>query len=126
MANEEKMKVLKMIQDGKITAEEGAKLLEALDESSEEIKSALTQKEGKTLKIKVTEKNTGVVKVNLSFPVGIARFVKNFIPPGERIKLENMGINLDSIFTALDSNELGKLVEVEDEHENVRIEIWIE
>ena len=36
--NEEKMMILKMLQDGKITAKEAAKLLESLDSGDEKTK----------------------------------------------------------------------------------------
>jgi polyhydroxyalkanoate synthesis regulator phasin len=36
MSSEEKKKVLKMVEDGKISAEEARKLIKALDESSAE------------------------------------------------------------------------------------------
>ena len=39
VATEERLKVLTMVQEGKITAEEAVKLLEALEESADERKS---------------------------------------------------------------------------------------
>ena len=126
MINEERMRILQMIQEGKITAEEGAKLLEAMEETDKEPEQISLPREGKSLKVKITEINSGSVKVNLSLPLGIARFVKNFIPPAERMKLEDRGIDLDSVFANLDLGTLGKLIEVEDEQEGHKIEIWIE
>ena len=76
---EEKMKILNMIQEGKITAEQGAKLLEALEESEPEEKtdSHSTTGTAKFVKIIVTDIDTGKIKVNLSIPMGIAYIIKS-------------------------------------------------
>lgn len=126
MISEEKMKVLTMIQEGKITAEEGAKLLEALDEGNSGFEQASASGQGKNIKIKVSELDSGTVKVNLNLPLGIARFVKSFIPQEARDELEARGIDLEALMATLDSGTVGKLVEVEDEQDRHRIEIWIE
>lgn len=126
MTSEEKMKVLKMIEEGKISAEEGAKILEAIEEGGMDTEQIPLPKEGRILKIKVSDRYSGAVKINLSLPLGIARFIKSFIPPAERAKLEDRGIDMEAILANLDSGTVGKLVEVEDENDNQRIEIWIE
>ena len=126
MISEEKMKVLTMIQEGKITAEEGAKLLEVLDEGDSGLEQASASGQGKNIKIKVSELDSGTVKVNLNLPLGIARFVKSFIPQEAKDELEARGIDLEALMSTLDSGAVGKLVEVEDEQDRHRIEIWIE
>ncbi|MBA7704147.1 hypothetical protein ES703_112947 [subsurface metagenome] len=126
MIREEKMKVLTMIQEGKITAEEGAKLLEVLDEGDSGLEQASASGQGKNIKIKVSELDSGTVKVNLNLPLGIARFVKSFIPQEAKDELEARGIDLEALMSTLDSGAVGKLVEVEDEQDRHRIEIWIE
>ncbi len=126
MASEEKIKILKMIQEGKISVEEGAKLLEALEDSPETVETVTRQTGGKSVKILVTDRNSDTVKVNLKLPLGIARFMKNLIPARERMKIEDQGIDLDSIFANLESGAQGKIVEFEDEQDNQRVEIWIE
>lgn len=127
MASEEKMKILKMIQEGKISVEEGAKLLEALEDSRETGETVTRQTgQGKSVKILVTDRNSDTVKVNLKLPLGIARFMKNLIPARERMKIEDQGIDLDSIFANLESGAQGKIIEFEDEKDNNRVEIWIE
>ncbi len=121
--DEEKMRVLEMIQEGKITAAEGASLLEAL---GDEKPGSEPQTRGRTVKVRVTEKSTGAVKVNLAVPVGIVRFLKDMIPPSERAKLEDHGVDLEAVFANLDAGAPGKLVDIDDEHEGHLVEIWIE
>lgn len=123
MTSPEKMKILVMLREGTINAEEAATLLDALEEDSgEETISA----RGKVLKIKVSDKRSGAVKVNMGLPLGFARFLKDLIPASERTRIESQGVDLDEIFDNLDSGVKGKLVNVEDERDGHLIEIWIE
>jgi hypothetical protein len=123
MISSEKMKILEMLQEGTIKADEAAKLLDALEESGEQ---RMPSEPGKVLKIKVSDKNTGAVKVNMGLPLGFARFLKDLIPASERARIESQGVDLDAVFTSLDSGAKGKLVDVEDVRDGHLIEIWIE
>ena len=123
MTSPEKMKILEMLQQGTIKAEEAAKLLDALEEGGEEKPPS---EPGKVLKIKVSDKHSGAVKVNMGVPLGFARFIKDLIPASERARIESQGVDLDSVFTNLDSGTKGKLVDVEDVRDGHLIEIWIE
>jgi hypothetical protein len=123
MTTPEQMKILQMLQEGTIKAEEAAKLLEALEEGDEE---RTPSEGGKVLKIKVSDKYSGAVKVNLGLPLGFARFLKDLIPASERARIESQGVDLDAVFANLDSGIKGKLVDVEDVQDGHLIEIWIE
>jgi hypothetical protein len=123
MTTPEQMKILQMLQEGTIKVEEAAKLLEALEEGDKERTSS---EPGKVLKIKVSDKYSGAVKVNMGLPLGFARFLKDLIPASERARIENQGVDLDAVFANLDSGVKGKLVDVEDVQDGHMIEIWIE
>jgi hypothetical protein len=123
MTTPDQMKILQMLQDGTIKAEEAAKLLEALEEGQEETP---VSEQGKVLKIKVSDKYSGAVKVNMGLPLGFARFLKDLIPASERARIESQGVDLDAVFANLDSGAKGKLVDVEDVRDGHLIEIWIE
>jgi hypothetical protein len=124
--NEEKMRILKMIESGKISAEDGIKLLEALEAGQSEKTAQPENSFGKTLNIKVTDIESGEVKVNLRVPLGIAHIIKSLIPEAELQKLEERGINLDLIFQNIDSGAIGKLLEVEDNEHKQIIQLNIE
>ena len=126
MLSEEKLKILQMIQEGQITAEEGAKLIEALDTGGDEYAQAAIKNRGRSIKIKVTDKDSGNTRVNLTLPFGVARFAQSFIPHAEKSRLKNQGIDLDSLFSDLSDHADGKILEVDEEHSNQKIEIWIE
>jgi hypothetical protein len=123
MTSPEKMKILEMLQEGKINTEEAATLLDALEEDNGQATSSAP---GKVLKIKVSDKQSGAVKVNMGLPLGFARFLKDLIPTSERARIESQGVDLDAVFANLDSGVKGKLVDVEDEQDGHLIEIWIE
>jgi len=123
MTTPEQMKILQMLQEGTIKAEEAAALLEALEEGDEERPAS---EPGKALKIKVSDKYSGAVKVNMGVPLGFARFLKDLIPAKERARIESQGVDLDAVFANLDSGVRGKLVDVEDVQDGQLIEIWIE
>jgi hypothetical protein len=117
------MKILEMLREGKINTEEAATLLDALEEGNGQETSSAP---GKVLKIKVSDKQSGAVKVNMGLPLGFARFLKDLIPVSERARIESQGVDLDAVFANLDSGVKGKLVDVEDERDGHLIEIWIE
>jgi hypothetical protein len=123
MSTPEQMKILQMLQEGTIKAEEAAGLLEALEEGEE---SRPSSEPGKLLKIKVSDTYSGAVKVNIGVPLGFARFLKDLIPASERARRESQGVDLDALFANLDSGTKGKLVDVEDVQDGHLIEIWIE
>lgn len=97
--NSEKMKILEMIQDGKISADQGLELLEALDVSESNI---TIEKPNRFLKIKVT--NNGQKKVNVNIPMGIVKAAGKFatmgmkmIPENARKEMQKNGVDLSEI-----------------------------
>ncbi len=134
--SEEKLRILKMVESGKITAEEGAKLIEAIErqEKAETVETSVVEEtsnfekdlKGKLLKIRITDIETNEVKINLSFPLKFARFAKAMVPHMEKLRLEKEGINLEEILDSIGSVTEGKIVDIEDKANGHRIEVWIE
>lgn len=124
--NDEKMRILKMIENGKISAEEGIKLLEALEVNHDEKTDQPKNRFDRMLNVKISDSQSGEVKVNLKVPLGIAHIIKSLIPEPELQKLEERGINLEMIFQNIDSGAIGKLLEVEDNERKQIIELSIE
>ncbi len=115
---EEKMRVLQMIEEGKINAEEGAKLLQTIEEPAK-------KEEGKrVLRIRVYEGNLEKPKVNVNIPLGLIKLATHFVPESTRAKMKEKEIDLDQIAQLIESGAKGKLVDVEEEGE--RVEIFLE
>ena len=94
---DEKKKILEMISEGKISPEEGMKLLNALGENKEEF--VIKKKIYKTLKVKVEVENEEV-KVNLSIPLSLIKVASGFtkfIPEDAMNNIEKGGVNLKDI-----------------------------
>ncbi|HJX38132.1 MAG TPA: hypothetical protein VJ714_06015, partial [Anaerolineae bacterium] len=66
--DEERLQILKMIEGGQITAEEGAKLLAALEEPSRREKPSGSPR---WFRVRVTDINTGKQKVNVNLPLTV-------------------------------------------------------
>ncbi len=118
--NDEKMKILKMIEDGTITSEEGLELIEALESKNEVIN--VRKKSNRWLKIKVTEGESA--KVNISIPFVLA---KAGLKLGQKYSKKSEaldGIDFDEIIDSVKNGAEGKLVEVKDGNELV--EIYVE
>ena len=117
---EDRRQILKMLEEGKITAEEAARLLDALDEANEVKEKPQT---GKRILIKVTDPKTGKRKVNLKIPIGLAKIAAKFVPPKAKRKLAEEGVDVDEVMSQVLAGNVGKIVDVESDEENVEITI---
>jgi hypothetical protein len=121
--SEERMRILKMIEEKQITAEEGAKLLEALRATG----SLAAQREEVTkarwLRVRVTDRSSGKLKVNVNIPVGL---VDVGLKMGARFAPEMNGMDLSAIQTAIKGGMQGRIIEVDDEADNERVEVFVE
>ena len=122
---EERMKILKMIEEGKINASDGAELLRALDQdgkrsNSEPLKGAST---ARWFRVRVTDLRTGKNKVSVNIPMGL---VNVGIKMGAKFTPEIEGVDLDVLSEAIQGGQQGKILDVIDEEEGERVEIFVE
>ncbi len=119
---EEKMQILKMIEEGKITSNEGIELLNALEEREEK---SIDIKEAKWLRVRVNGKD-GKQKVNVNIPITLIDIgLKIGTKYHDDLEDQLGGIDLDEIIRAVKEGAEGKLVEVEDENGD-KIEVFVE
>lgn len=121
--NEEKMRILKMLEEKKISSAEAMELLEALGKAAPE--SGVGGK-GRTLRIRVYESGSSEPKVNVNVPLGWAKFMAPFIESKIKSKLADKGYNVDlgKIQEAIDKQEPMKIIDVQDGGD--KVEIFIE
>ena len=128
-SNEERLRILKMVEQGQITAEDGARLLEALSAGDQrrQLPSGASQTgsapSGRWFRVRVTDLQTGKSKVNVNIPMGL---VNVGIKMGARFAPEMEGVDLANLAELVRSGATGKLVEVEDLEDGERVEIFIE
>ena len=126
---EERMKVLRMVEAGKITAEQATQLLEALDEAPTTPKGAPggpaipPNMAGRWFRVRVTDSDTGKVRVNVRLPVGV---VNAGLKMGMRFAPQVEGLDLDSLSTMINNGEVGQIVDVFDEKDGEHVEVYIE
>jgi len=111
--NEERKRILNLLAEGQLTAEEAESLLSALEETPS---AAPESRSGpaRLLRIYIHDGEDGtVVKVNL--PLALARFALKFVPEEQRAQIVEAGFDLDEFLASLGSGvPEGKLVEVHD------------
>src|SRR5512136_510592 len=118
---EERMQILKMIEEGKSSAEEGAKLLAALAAST---KPGTQKREGsgpKQFRVRVTDLASGRNKVNINIPMSL---VNVGLKMGARFAPDIEGVNFDEVMEAVRSGSQGKIIDVVDDEDGERVEIY--
>lgn len=123
---EERLKILKMIEEGKISAEDGAKLLAALAEPRKVMAPPpvnLGGSEARWFRVRITDRNTGKPKVNVNIPVGLVnvglRMGARFAPGVDQAQMQ-------MVMEALKSGATGKVLEATDEESGELVEIFVE
>lgn len=120
--SDERIKILKMIEDGKITAEEGTRLLAALSKGGHR-REVSPSTEAKWMRVRVTDLDSGKTSVNVNLPIGLVnvglRMGARFVPDME-------GYEIEEISEALSQGLTGKIVDIVDEDEGKRVEIYVE
>ncbi len=122
--SEERMQILEMVEKGKLTTAEATELLDALEGNEVEI---TPKTDAKWLKIRVQTMDDNP-KVNVNIPISLVevglKLAKKFDPKLEDAALDQ--IDLDEIIEAVKNGAEGKLVDVEDEENQTKVQIYVE
>ena len=126
--SDERLRVLKMVEQGKISAEDGSRLLEALSAADRRRALAANPRgpaasAGRWLRVRVTDAQTGRNKVNVTIPMGL---VDVGLKMGARFAPEMEGFDLTHLAEMVRSGATGKLVEVQDREDGELVEIFVE
>ena len=130
--SDERLRILKMVQDGKISAEEGVSLIDALEESerlSKEKKSSENKYQSskstgsRWLRICITEKGSGKVRANIRLPLNV---VKAGAKLGARFSPEVEGLDMETIMDYIRSGATGRIYSVMDPNDEEKLEVFIE
>ena len=124
MENKERKQILNMIADNKVTASDGVQLLEVLGEaSSKKTLAATRHSQSGWLKIIITDLVTGSIKTTVNIPL---RLVEWGFGIGSRYTDELRNIDMAELRGLLDSELHGKILEVIDEEDGEKVEIFVE
>lgn len=125
----EKLAILKMVEDGKITVEEASKLLETVEGKKEEL-SIISKTEGRTakwLRIKVLEGTEGT-RVNVNVPIALIDVAFKIAKASDSdfdVKLGNLNLDIDDIIKLIQEGAEGKIVDI-DTDDGTKVEIVVE
>ena len=123
-ASEERLRVLQMLEDGKISAEEATALLRALGKGQAAGRAGPTiGTENRYLRIRVTDLASGTGKVNVTIPLGL---VSAGLKIAERFAPDFEGVDMQELERAIVSGAQGKIIEVLDTQDDERVEIYVE
>jgi hypothetical protein len=121
---EERMKILKMIEEGKLSAEEGTKLLAALNVKRSPASRTPGMPGGaKWLRIRVTDTRTGRSKASVQIPIAL---VDAGLKIGAHFAPEVDGVDMSNVMEALRSGVTGKIIDVTDDEDGEHVEIYVE
>ena len=116
---DEKRKIIDLVSQGKISAEEAAKLLQALNPKSKVIKK------GKRLILQVKKEGAEKPKVNLTIPLNLAKIGLSFLSKNGKINasfgnsnFDFSSINWKEIIEMATSEEIGELLYLEVEEDD--------
>lgn len=110
---DERMKILSMLSEGRITAEEAAQLLEALSSGRSSSKAR-----PQWLRIRITENGREKVKVNI--PLSLARMGIAMLPDSAMVQINAKGIDLHRLLDE-ELPAAGKIVDIEDGDNAVQV-----
>lgn len=121
--SQEKLQILNMVKEGKISVDEGLKLLEAL---GKEDLINISKDKNKCLRIRVFDPKDET-KVNVTLPVSLLRvgikFASKLSPEMQEANLTDLDIK--EILAAIDSGQIGKIVEV-NSNDGTKVEVIVE
>jgi len=120
--SDERLKILKMIEEEKISAEEGARLIKALGKQERKRTAAPTSDSG-WLRVHVTDLDSGKSSVNVNVPM---RLVNVGLRLGARFVPDMEGLDVEELAEALRQGVTGKIIDVIDEDEGQRVEVYVE
>jgi hypothetical protein len=124
-SSEERMKILKMIEEGKLSAEEGTNLLSALSgpRVPNPPRSPGMPGAPRWLRIRVTDVRTGRSKASVQIPLAL---VDAGMKIGAHYAPEVEGVNMSNVMEAIRSGVTGKIIDVTDEEDGEHVEIYVE
>ncbi len=140
---EERLKILKMVQEGKITPEDAAQLLEAINAGStanaEKARRAagpgaagfpfgpegpqVPGRKPRFLRVRVTDTDSGRPRVNVRLPVSM---VSVGLKMGSKFAPQVEGLDADQLMQIIESGETGQIVDVFDEEDGEHVEVFLE
>lgn len=130
--SEERLKILKMIQEGKISVEQGMQLLEAMRsgnkagaQAAASLPTAASSSPhpARWFRVRVTDMDTERVRVNIRMPIHV---VTTGFKLGARFSPEVDGMDMTQLMEAIRAGETGQVVDIIDKKGGDHVEVFLE
>ena len=126
--SEELIRVLKMIESGVITSEEGQKLIEAMQKSEQKVARVNSHPIGRFLSLDILSTEEGEKEtVQINFPLNLAKAVLKMGIVQKQLNAkvgENVNLDIEEILALIDSEVMGDLMTIDTK--DAKIRIWID
>ena len=126
--SEELMGVLKVIESGVITSEEGQKLIEAMQKSEQKVARVNSHPIGRFLRLDILSTEEGEKEtVQINFPLNLAKAVLKMGIVQKQLNAkvgENVNLDIEEILALIDSEVMGDLMTIDTK--DAKIRIWID
>lgn len=117
---DEKARILKMLEEKKITADEAARLLDAIGQVEGE-----PEHRNRFIKVRVWERDSDKPKVNVTLPVSLVKWGMRMAPEQAKAKIADAEIDLKAVSEAFERGVTGKIIEIDDD-DGDHVEVWLE
>ncbi|MBL7199424.1 MAG: hypothetical protein ISS56_04690 [Anaerolineae bacterium] len=120
--SEERARILQMVSEGKISAEDGVNLLNAL-RGTKEATQRPRESSPRWLRVRVTDLVTGRTRVNVNLPFSLVTAATKL---GARFAPEAADLDWEQLIAAIKEGASGKIVDVEDDEGGEKVEVFVE
>lgn len=127
---EERMRILKMIQEGVISAEDGIRLLESLEQASRRsmpadlpVEPIEQERAARFFRVRVTDTDTGKTRVNVRLPISV---INAGFKMGARFSPAVEGLEPAELMQFIRSGTIGRIIDVYDDEDGEHVEVFLE
>ena len=126
-SSEERIRILKMIEDGVISAEDGIRLLDSISQSEKKEKENKagddSGRSARFFRVRVTDTKSGKARVNVRLPVSV---LNAGMKMGARFSTEIQGLDPTELMRFIREGTIGKIVDVYDDNDGEHVEVFLE
>jgi hypothetical protein len=119
-SRDERDRILNLIEEGRVTADQAAQLLDALDEEHER-----SAERARVLRVRVTALNPRQQRINMAATLPL-NLVRGSLRLGTQLLPQLSNTALEDLLRSIDSRAAGRLLDLQDLDTGERLEIFVE
>ena len=122
VSRDERNRILNLVEEGRVTAEQAAQLLDALDGEAEQ---PADRSRDRVVRVRITTLNPRQQKVNIAATLPL-HLIRVSLRLGTQLLPQLSNTALEDLLRAIDSRAAGRLLDVQDLDKGERLEIFVE